>query len=122
MHAHVTYDGTTLRLTLTDTVTNADFTTSGAINIPTTVGGSTAYARFTGGTSSNSSIQKILSSTYTANGRLLFRQVAPLTGRQRSPAIRPRRLQPAAASRRLNRPRWNYGPSPRRHGGEPRVR
>ena len=67
MHAHITYNGTTLTLTLTDTVTNASFTTSGAINIPSVVGGTTAYAGFTGGTGSNSSIQKILSWTYTAN-------------------------------------------------------
>jgi Legume lectin domain len=67
MHAHVTYNGATLTLTLTDTVTNASFTTSEAINIPGAVGGNTAFAGFTGGTGSNSSIQKILSWTYTAN-------------------------------------------------------
>ena len=67
MHAHIAYNGTTLTLTLTDTVTNASFTTSEAINIPGAVGGNTAFAGFTGGTGSNSSIQKILSWTYTAN-------------------------------------------------------
>jgi hypothetical protein len=67
MHAHVTYNGTTLTLTITDTVTNVSFTTSGAINIPSIVGGNTAYAGFTGGTGSNSSIQRILSWTYAVN-------------------------------------------------------
>ena len=48
--AHLTYDGTNLVLTLTDTVTNAVFTNSWPIDIPTTVGAPTAYAGFTGGT------------------------------------------------------------------------
>jgi hypothetical protein len=67
MHAHITYDGTTLTLTLTDTVTNASFTTSTAINIPTTVGGDTAYAGFTAGDWSLTSTQKILNWTYVVN-------------------------------------------------------
>src|ERR1700738_3333317 len=33
LHAHLTYDGTTLTLTLTDTVTNAAFMASQAIDI-----------------------------------------------------------------------------------------
>ena len=48
--AHITYDGTNLVLTLTDTVTNAVFTNSWPIDIPATVGAPTAYAGFTGGT------------------------------------------------------------------------
>jgi hypothetical protein len=67
LRAHITYDGTTLTLTLTDTVTAASFTTSTAINIPTTVGGTTAYVGFTGGTGGASAIQKILNWTYTVN-------------------------------------------------------
>src|SRR5437660_8101611 len=34
MQVHMTYDGTTLTMTITDMVTNAPFTTSWAINIP----------------------------------------------------------------------------------------
>ena len=41
---------TTLTLTLTDSVTKASFTTSTAINIPTTVGSGKAYVGFTAGT------------------------------------------------------------------------
>jgi hypothetical protein len=67
MHAHLTYNGTTLTLTLTDTVTNASFTTSTAINIPTTVGGNTAYAGFTAGTGGASATQEILNWTYVVN-------------------------------------------------------
>ena len=37
MHVHMTYDGTTLTLLLTDTVTNASFTASDVINIPSTI-------------------------------------------------------------------------------------
>jgi hypothetical protein len=67
LHAHISYAGTTLTLTLTDTVTNASFTTSTAINIPATVGGNTAYVGFTGGTGGATAIQEILNWTYTVN-------------------------------------------------------
>jgi hypothetical protein len=64
MHAHITYDGTTLTLTLIDTVTGASFTASQAIDIPTTVGGNLAYVGFTAGTGGLSAVQQILSWTY----------------------------------------------------------
>ena len=67
LHAHITYDGTTLTLTLTDTVTAASFITSTAINIPATVGANTAYVGFTAGTGGASAIQKILNWTYVVN-------------------------------------------------------
>ncbi len=66
MLAHLTYDGTTLSMTLTDQSTNKVFTLSKAINIPQTVGGNTAYVGFTGSTGGLSAIQKILSWTYSA--------------------------------------------------------
>jgi hypothetical protein len=67
LHAHITYDGTTLTLTLTDTVTNASFTTSTAINIPATVGANTAYAGFTAGDWTLTATQEILNWTYVVN-------------------------------------------------------
>jgi hypothetical protein len=67
MHAHITYDGTTLTLIITDTVTKATFTTSTAINIPTTVGANTAFVGFTGGTGGLTAVQNILNWTYTVN-------------------------------------------------------
>jgi hypothetical protein len=67
MHAHLTYDGTTLTLTLTDTVTNATFTASQAINIPSTVGANTALVGFTAGTGGTVSTQEVLSWTYQVN-------------------------------------------------------
>src|SRR5579872_5184199 len=64
MSAHLTYDGTTLTLTLIDTVTGASFTTSSAINIPSVVGGNTAYVGFTGGTGGLSATQQVLTWTF----------------------------------------------------------
>jgi len=61
MSVHMVYDGATLTMTITDATTNATFTTSWPINIATTVGASTAYVGFTGGTGGNTAIQDILS-------------------------------------------------------------
>jgi hypothetical protein len=67
MHAHISYDGTTLVLTLTDIVTGASFTGSQAINIPATVGAGTAYVGFTGGTGGLTSVQQVLNWTFVVN-------------------------------------------------------
>jgi Legume lectin domain/Chitobiase/beta-hexosaminidase C-terminal domain len=68
LHAHMTYDGTTLTLTLTDTVnTTQTFTTSFPINIPSTVGGTTAFVGFTGGTGGQTAQQEIITWTYSAS-------------------------------------------------------
>ncbi len=66
MSAHITYTGTTLNLTLTDVVTGATWSHLFTIDIPTTVGGSTAYVGFTGGTGRDASIQQVLSWSYEA--------------------------------------------------------
>jgi Legume lectin domain/IPT/TIG domain/Chitobiase/beta-hexosaminidase C-terminal domain/Abnormal spindle-like microcephaly-assoc'd, ASPM-SPD-2-Hydin len=65
MAVQLVYDGATLTMTITDTVTNATFSTSFAINIPATVGGNTAYVGFTGSTSRLTANQQILTWTYT---------------------------------------------------------
>jgi hypothetical protein len=65
MHAHITYSGSTLTLTITDTVVPADtFTTSWTVFIPTEVGGNTAFVGFTGSTGSIPGAQQILTWTY----------------------------------------------------------
>ncbi len=65
MQAQITYDGTTLTLTITDTATPSEtFTTSWPVNIPTTVGGSTAYVGFTAGTGGATATQNILTWTF----------------------------------------------------------
>ena len=50
MGAYITYDGTTLNLTLADLTTLASWSRAFLINIPATVGGDTAYVGFTGAT------------------------------------------------------------------------
>jgi hypothetical protein len=64
-HVHMSYDGTTLTMSITDTENTADtFTTSWPINIPGTVGGNTAYVGFTGGTGHSVANQDIIMWTY----------------------------------------------------------
>jgi hypothetical protein len=58
------YNGTTLSMTLTDTVTKASFSHSWTINIPSTVGANTAYVGFTAASSYWSANQYIESWTY----------------------------------------------------------
>jgi hypothetical protein len=66
---HMMYDGTTLTMTITDTTNPSQtFTTSWPINIPGTVGGTTAYVGFTGATGGSLATQQILTWTYS-NGK-----------------------------------------------------
>jgi hypothetical protein len=65
----VNYDGTTLKMTITDTVSKASYSNNWAINIPATVGGSTAYVGFTGGTGGGTAVQDILAWTYSSQGQ-----------------------------------------------------
>jgi hypothetical protein len=64
--AQLTYDGSFLALTLTDTVTLRSFTHSFAIDIPATVGSDTAFVGFTAGTGSRSAREEILDWTYVS--------------------------------------------------------
>ncbi len=64
--AQLVYNGTTLTLNLTDTVTNKTFTQAFTINIPSTVGANTAYVGFTGGTGGGTAIQNIKTWTFTS--------------------------------------------------------
>ncbi len=59
------YDGTTLTLNLTDTVTNKTYSHAFTINIPATVGANTALVGFTGATGGYTSIQNIKTWTFT---------------------------------------------------------
>jgi len=62
----LTYNGTTLTMVITDTVTNQSVTQTYAVNIPSIVGGPTAYVGFTGATGGGgSAIQEILNWSYT---------------------------------------------------------
>jgi hypothetical protein len=64
MHAHLSYDGTALTLTITDLATNATWTQPFDVDIPGTVGGTTAYAGFTASTGGLGAVQKILNWTF----------------------------------------------------------
>lgn len=60
----LTYDGTTLTMRITDVITKATFLYSWTIDIPTTVGGNTAYVGFTGASGGGTAIQDILGWTF----------------------------------------------------------
>ena len=64
--ATLSYNGSTLTETITDTQTNATVTETYTINIPQTVGSSTAYVGFTAGTGGLTATQNILEWTYSA--------------------------------------------------------
>lgn len=64
---HMTYNGTTLAMTITDGVTGAVFSQSWAINIPQVLGSNTAYVGFTGGTGGTTASQKIETWTFLTN-------------------------------------------------------
>ncbi len=72
-NTQITYNGTTLTLTITDASVPADtFTTSWTINIPSVVGANTAYVGFTAGTGGLTAIQDILSWTYSTAASVNF--------------------------------------------------
>ena len=64
--AQLVYNGTTLTLNLTDTVTNDTFSYAFTLNIPSTVGANTAYVGFTAGTGGETAIQNIKNWTLTS--------------------------------------------------------
>jgi len=64
-NAELTCNGTTLTVVITDTVTNASATQIYTpVNIPSYVGGPTAYVGFTGGTGGLTAIQQIFNWSY----------------------------------------------------------
>jgi len=64
--AHITYDGASLTITLTDVVTLATWSYAWAIDIPATVGATTAYVGFTGGSGVHTSTETIAAWSYLA--------------------------------------------------------
>jgi hypothetical protein len=81
---HMTYNGTALAMIVTDATTNAVFSTSWTVNIPTTVGAATAYAGFTAGTGGYVANQSILnwtmSNSATAPGTVATPTFSPAAG------------------------------------------
>jgi Malectin domain/Legume lectin domain/Chitobiase/beta-hexosaminidase C-terminal domain/Fn3 associated len=68
MAVQITYNGTTLTMTITDSTANKTFTTSWPVNIPQTIGGNTAFVGFTAGTGGSTAIQNIKTWTLTSTG------------------------------------------------------
>ena len=66
LNVTLAYNGTALTMTITDTKTKASFSKSWTIDIPTTVGGSTAYVGFTASTGGLTAVQDVMSWTYSA--------------------------------------------------------
>jgi hypothetical protein len=60
----LSYSGTTLSLSITDTVTSVNYSTSWTIDIPSTVGDSVSFVGFTGGTGGSTARQKVTKWTY----------------------------------------------------------
>jgi len=67
LNVTLSYNGTALAMTVTDSVTNASFSHSWTIDIPATVAGSTAYVGFTGSTGYFYANQDIQSWTYATS-------------------------------------------------------
>ena len=63
-HVHITYNGTALAMTITDTTTNATFTTNWTVDIPSIVGDVVAYVGFTAGTEGDTAVQNIQTWTF----------------------------------------------------------
>ena len=71
--ATLSYHGTTLSETITDLTTGATFSRAYQnVNLPDSVGGSTAFVGFGGGTDGRTSTQAITSWTYSSGGQTLI--------------------------------------------------
>jgi outer membrane protein assembly factor BamB len=68
INAQLTYDGSTLTVVLTDSTNNATATQSYGVDIPSIVGGDTAYVGFTGGSGHQTAVQNVLDWTYMPTG------------------------------------------------------
>ena len=88
--AHLTYDGTTLFLTLKDPVSGGTYSHSFIINIPQVIGSSMGYVGFTGGTGGLTASQKILTWTFSAQspGAPIVYESEALSGRSSGPTLR----------------------------------
>jgi hypothetical protein len=89
MAVHVTYNATTLTMTITDAVVNATFTQSWPVNIPAAVGSDFAYVGFTGGTGGLTASQKIESWTWVSTAPALSQQWTIVTTSESVPNAAP---------------------------------
>jgi Chitobiase/beta-hexosaminidase C-terminal domain/Legume lectin domain len=82
MRCTLAYNGTVLTESVTDTVTGVTYTNNYAANIPSLVGGNTAYVGFGGGTGAATVIQNLTSWTYTMEspGQAAIPMFSPAAG------------------------------------------
>lgn len=101
--ACITYNGTTLNVTLTDTVTNASATQSYTVDVAASLGGTVAYAGFTAGTGGLTATQDILKWVYTQASSIgtLASPSKPLASAVGPVLSRVRLLRPRQGTRRL---------------------
>jgi hypothetical protein len=88
--AHVVYDGSYLYLTLKDPVNGGVYVGRFSIDIPKTIGATTAYVGFTGATGGAVASQKILTWTFTSQPKLtaIQYQAETLNGQSSGPVFR----------------------------------
>jgi predicted RecA/RadA family phage recombinase len=85
---HMTYDGTNLAMTITDTSTGKVFShTFSNINIPGAVGANAGYVGFTGGTGGSTAIQEIITWTFSSGtaSQASTPQISPAPGSYTGP-------------------------------------
>jgi hypothetical protein len=75
----VNYDGTTVSMTLTDSVTTDTFSTSAPLDIPATVGADAAYVGFTAGSGGLASNQRVTDFVFTSLPDLTIEQAGANT-------------------------------------------
>ena len=82
MRCTLAYNGTVLTEAVTDTVTGDTYTNNYAVNIPSLVGGNTAYVGFGGATGADTVIQNLTSWTYTTEspGQAAIPMFSPAAG------------------------------------------
>jgi len=76
----MSYDGTTLHVTITDTNTNASASQAYTVNIPQVIGNNTGYVGFTGGTGGTTAVQNILTWDYSPTATSAPSAPSSLTG------------------------------------------
>jgi hypothetical protein len=82
LQVHMTYDGATLAMQITDTETNQNFSTHWSVDIPAAVGGSTAYVGFGAGTGGLSATQDVLAWTFVSQSQGRARPAPRTAGRR----------------------------------------
>jgi hypothetical protein len=93
----LSYNGTTLTETIKDTNTNATFTTTYTVNIPSVIGSSQAYVGFTGGTGGLTTVADVKTWTYTFSQPLpQLAAGGPAAGAGEVPALTGVELAPVA--------------------------